>query len=67
MNLKGIMLSEEARFKNDNCLISLKTVSRKNISTPMFTVLLCTIVKIWKQPKCPSVDERVNSYGTVTR
>ena len=23
----------------------------------MFTALLFTIAKIWKQPKCPSVDE----------
>ena len=23
----------------------------------MFTVALFTIAKIWKQPKCPSVDE----------
>ena len=29
----------------------------KNISTPMFTAALFTIVKIWKQPKCPSIDE----------
>ena len=25
----------------------------------MFTVALFTIAKIWKQPKCPSVDEKV--------
>ena len=24
---------------------------------PMFTAALFTIAKIWKQPKCPSVDE----------
>ena len=23
----------------------------------MFTAALCTIVKTWKQPKCPSTDE----------
>ena len=34
-----------------------KTLIGKNISTPMFTVALFTIVKIWRQPKCPSVDE----------
>ena len=27
------------------------------ISTPMFIAALFTIAKIWKQPKCPSVDE----------
>ena len=25
--------------------------------TPMFIAALCTIAKIWKQPKGPSVDE----------
>ena len=34
-----------------------KTLIQKNISTPMFIAALFTIVKIWKQPKCPSVDE----------
>ena len=29
----------------------------KNISTPMFTAMLFTITKIWKQPRCPSIDE----------
>ena len=29
----------------------------KYISTPMFIAALFTIIKIWKQPKCPSVDE----------
>ena len=29
----------------------------KNICTPMFIAALFTIVKIWKQHKCPSVDE----------
>ena len=23
----------------------------------MFTAVLFTVVKIWKQPKCPSIDE----------
>ena len=34
-----------------------KTLIQKNISTPMFIAALFTIAKIWKQPKCPSVDE----------
>ena len=25
--------------------------------TPMFTAALSTIVKLWKEPKCPSTDE----------
>ena len=34
-----------------------ETLIQKNICTPMFTVALFTIARIWKQPKCPSVDE----------
>ena len=34
-----------------------KTIIQKNISTPMFIAALFTITNIWKQPKCPSVDE----------
>ena len=30
----------------------------------MFIAPLFTIGKIWKQPKCPSVDEWLNSCGT---
>ena len=26
----------------------------------MFTAALFTITKKWKQPKCPSIDERIN-------
>ena len=29
----------------------------KDIWTPMFIAALFTIAKIWKQPKCPSIDE----------
>ena len=38
-------------------LKKLTTLIWKNISTPMFIAALFTIAKIWKQPKCPSVDE----------
>ena len=29
----------------------------KDRCTPMFITVLFTIAKIWKQPKCPSVDD----------
>ena len=29
--------------------------------TPMFTAALFTIAKIWKQPKCPSVNEWIKN------
>ena len=34
-----------------------KTPIQKNIIIPMFIVALFTSAKIWKQPKCPSVDK----------
>ena len=35
-----------------------ETLIQKNIlCPPMFIVRLITIVNIWKQPRCPSVDE----------
>ena len=34
-----------------------KTPIHKNICILMFISVLFTIAKIWKQPKCPSVDE----------
>ena len=34
-----------------------ETPVQKNICIPMFIATLFTIAKIWKQPKCPSVDE----------
>ena len=39
------------------CPKTPKTPIQKNISTPLFTAALFTIAKIWKQPKCPSVEE----------
>ena len=33
-----------------------QTLILKDISTPMFIAALFTIPKIWKQPKCPSID-----------
>ena len=30
---------------------------RRDTCTPMFIAALSTIVKLWKEPKCPSMDE----------
>ena len=35
----------------------MKTLTQKDIFTPMLIVALLTIVETWKQPKCPSMDE----------
>ena len=34
---------------------------------PIYTAALFTITKIWKPPKCPSVDGWKNNYGTFTQ
>ena len=34
-----------------------KTLTQKDICTPMFIAGLFIIAKAWKHPKCPSVDE----------
>ena len=49
------------------CLKNPKTIIQKNISTPIIIAALFTIAKIWKQPKCPSVDEKINNHGTFTQ
>ena len=36
-----------------------KTLTQKGICTSMFIAALFTIAKTWKQPKHPSMDERV--------
>ena len=38
-------------------LKNLKTLSHKDICTPMFTVALFPVAKTWTQWKCPSIDE----------
>ena len=42
-----------------------KTLVWQNISTPIFIAALFTIAKIWKQPKCPSVDEWVKQVWDI--
>ena len=34
-----------------------KIITRKHTCTPMFTAVLYTIAKSWKQPKCPLTEE----------
>ena len=38
--------TEETRIERDTC-------------SPMFTAALFTIARTWKQPRCPSADERI--------
>ena len=41
------------------------TLIQKIISTPMFIAALFTITKIWKQPKCPLVDEWIKQLWAI--
>ena len=34
-------------------------VKRTAVCTPMFIAALCTVAKLWKEPRCPSTDEWV--------
>ena len=36
-----------------------KNILRKDTSTPVITAALFTVAKTWKQPNCPSTDERI--------
>ena len=42
-----------------------RTLIRKDICIPMFIAALFTIAKIWKQPKCPSIDEWIKKMVCV--
>jgi hypothetical protein len=39
----------------------MKTLILKDTCTPIFPAALSTIAKIWKQSKCPSTDEWINT------
>jgi hypothetical protein len=39
-----------------------KALFRKDTSITMFIEALFTIVKMWKEPKCPSVGERIKMW-----
>ena len=38
---------------------------RRGICTPMFIIALSTIVKLWKEPKCPLTDEWIKKMWYV--
>ena len=43
-----------------------KTIIQKDTCTPMFITALFTIVKTWKQLKCPSIDEWIMMWYIYT-
>ena len=42
-----------------------KIIIQKDTCTPMFIAALFAIAKTWKQPKCPSADERIKKVWNV--
>ena len=42
-----------------------QTLIQTNITTPMLIAALFIITKIWKQPKCPSVDEWIKQLWNI--
>ena len=42
--------------------MSIQNFNQKDTGTPMFIAALFTIVKVWKQPKCSSVEEWVKKW-----
>ena len=42
-----------------------KTLIQKNRNTPMFIAALLTIIKTWKQPNCPSIDEWIKQLWDI--
>ena len=49
----------------DMYMKKMKAQVRKDACTPMFFAVLSIIAKIWKQPKCPSLDEWVKKMQYV--
>ena len=45
-------------------IYSNKTIIQEDICNPNIIAALFTIAKTWKQPKCPSRDERIKMWCT---
>ena len=43
----------------------VKAGTRRDICEPMFTAVLFTIAKRWRQPKCPWMDGWIHSVGSI--
>ena len=44
-----------------------KTKIEKDTCIPLFISALFTIVRTWKQPRCPLTDEWIKKFGTYTQ
>ena len=43
-------------------LKNMETLIQKDICTSIVTATLFVVAKIWKQPKCPSIDEWIKKW-----
>ena len=42
-----------------------ETTTEKDTCTPMFTAALFTIIRTWKQPRCPLTGEWIKKLGYI--
>ena len=56
-NIKNIAAIQPSNFTSGYYSKKTKTLIQKNICSSMFIAALFMIAKIWKEPKCPSIDE----------
>ena len=40
-------------------------VKRRAICTPMFIAAMATVAKLWKEPRCPSMDEWIRKMWSI--
>ena len=64
--LKMELLFEQVILLLEIYLKKSKILIQMNISTPVFIAALFTIVKMWKQPKCLSINRRVDKMWSIT-
>ena len=50
---------------SENIFEKTQNTNAKEQNTPMFIATLFTIAKIWKQPRCPSIDEWIKQLWDV--
>ncbi|VFV46264.1 Hypothetical predicted protein [Lynx pardinus] len=48
-------------YPRDTCVLF-----QRDTCTPMFIAALATIAKVWKEPKCPSMDEWIKKMWYIS-
>lgn len=59
-NLNIELTYDTAILALDKYQKELRAGTQTDICTPMLTATLLTVAKMWKQPQCPTMDERIN-------